>query len=190
MNLLNRLFLAGLFITSISARAETSQPFISFMAAPFAALDAGEPQEEYSQSTVFPAPENFSLNLHQGYAVRISAYNLYASFAQAQTKSDSEIPNARFKTITLGFLIDEIDDESYPVGLYTRAGIGFGGGGFDYPRTELDDNNLVSEVFLEGGLTVQHNIQFGIQGKLQSLFRVGDTKAVIGEVALVASLHL
>ncbi len=189
MNLFKRLLLTALCITSVGARAETSQPFISFVAAPFAALDAGEPQEEYSQAAVFPAPEHFSLNLHQGYAVRISAYNIYASIAQAQTKPDSEIPNARFKTITLGFLIDEIDDDSYPVGLYTRAGIGFGAGGFDYARTELDDNNLVAEVFLEGGLTVQHRIQFGMQGKLQSLFRVGDTKAVIGEVALVASLH-
>ncbi|HMY41032.1 MAG TPA: hypothetical protein PK011_17035, partial [Marinagarivorans sp.] len=134
--------------------------------------------------------EHFSMNLHRGYGVRISAYNMYASITQAQTSSDSEIPNADFKVITLGFLFDENDDESYPVGLYSRAGIGFGAGGFDYARTELNESNLVSEVFLEGGLTLQHTIQIGIQGKLQSLFRVGDTKAVIGEVALVASLHL
>jgi hypothetical protein len=185
MNVLIKSTVVALVFVSLKARAENQSPFISLMAAPFAAMDADTRRYEE------PAPEQkkFNMNLHQGYGLRISAWNMYASFTESITERDSEIPNARFTAITAGFLVDEMDDTSYPVGLYTRFGSGLGSGVLHYANSSQDEEDLLWEVFAEGGLTFFHYYQLGLQGKMQGLFKVGDTRALLGEVAIVASVH-
>lgn len=185
MKQLIRAVIPVLLLIGLNAQAENQSPFVSITLSPFAAMNADA--ERYGD---VPAEQKkFNMNLHQGYGIRASAWNMYISYAQSVTERDTEIPNARFTAISAGFLLDEMADTSYPISLYSRFGAGLGSGNLQYAESAKNEKDPLWEVFAEGGMTFFHNYQLGLQGKMQGLFEVGDTRALLGEIAVVLSVH-
>ncbi len=185
MKVFSWLIFGLLLLSSQLARAETKAPLVSLFYAPFANMDADTDRYGLPNTD----SEKFNINLHQGYGLRLSAFSMYASITRSVNQADTELPNAQLKTISAGFLVDQIDEDSYPVGLYSRFGAGFGNADLAYADSPKNEQDLLWEVFAEGGLRLAQYFQLGLQGKLQGLFKVGDTRAQVGEVALVMSVH-
>ncbi|MEY4590938.1 MAG: hypothetical protein RL497_3014 [Pseudomonadota bacterium] len=171
---------AALLIATSSAQAEDGGAFISITASPFASMNADK--DSYGRDE--DGSERFDMHLHQGYGLRAGAMNMYASLSEAQTQRDTEIPDAQLTTVALGFITEE-EDTAYPIGLYSRFGAGLGGGKLRYASGAREETDFLLEVFAEGGLKLNHHYQIGVQLKAQSLFEIGNTRALLGEAALV-----
>jgi hypothetical protein len=189
VNYLAPLSLAAIVFFSQATQAESPSPFISIMAIPYAGMNADVERETEYRQVPSHETDKFNMTLGQGYGVRLSAWNLYISYTESVTDTDSEIPDARFKTFTAGFIEENVDEEAYPVGLYARWGMGVGQGELRYAHSGQNEDDWLTEVFIEGGLTIMHDVQIGLQTSTKVLFEVGDTRASLVDIALVASMH-
>lgn len=174
-----------LIFVSALVYGQAGDPVVSLTYAPIASMQADSQRYEPDGTN----NEKFNMNLHQGLGVRVSAWSLYASISRSVTEVDTEIPNAEFTAISAGFLLEEIAEDSAPVGLYSRFGAGIGRGELAFADAPKNEKDLLWEVFAEGGLTFAQYYQLGLQGKLQGLFKVGDTRGLLGELAVVVSVH-
>lgn len=176
-------------LCSLGAQAESNSALVSFIASPYAAMNADVDRETRFWQTPAQESDKFNMTLGQGYGARLSAWHIYVSYTESITDADSEIPDAHFKTFTAGFIDEAIDDNAYPTGLYLRWGMGLGQGELRYAYSNQNEDAMLAEAFVEGGLTFVHRFQLGLQLNTQSLFDLGDTRATLVGIAMVGSVH-
>lgn len=191
MKTLLRLVTAVLLINSGIAEGfdgtDLNTPFISISASPSVSANMSAELNRNQYST--QASNKYDLDVSDIYGVRLSAWNFYLAASRASTQLGDYSPSGSYTAVSAGFLSDESDNSNYPVGFYRRFGAGFGSGKLRYADHHLNEDNLLWEFFVEGGLTFDHNYQLGMQVKRQGLFKMGDTRASMYDAGFVISLH-